>query len=182
MMAVQVHENFKNYEPPFNVSATVERLLSSVKAPYLTGLGAVVLTNAAAQSSDRTWRRGGRKWQAEESYGVYHRETQNQPPWIEVLIDNLLAEWPPVLLRLSVCQDLVIGTTLYHEIGHHIAAPIGGTRDRETAAEAWSRKLSRSHFRREYWYLAPAIMPARLTVRTLIRLRNTIRKMRSPKS
>jgi hypothetical protein len=94
-----------------------------------------------------------------------------------MLIDNVLAEWPSVLLRLGVFQDLAVASALYHEIGHHIDAHIGGRRERETSAEEWSRKLGRIHFRRRYWYLIPVVPPARLVVRVLIRARDAIRRI-----
>lgn len=181
-MPVQVHESYKEFAPRPDVVAAVNRLVSSIPSEYLVGLSSIVLTNAAAVPSDRTWRLGGQKWRPRESYSVYHRATRDAAPWIELIIDNLFAEWPPLLLRFKVVQDLVIGSTLYHEVGHHVDARIGGRRERESGADEWSRKLSRIHFRRKYWYLAPAILPARSLVRLLIRLRDAIRRRRIAKA
>lgn len=180
-MPVPLHENYKGYQPPLDVAAAVARLVASVPAEYLVGLSSIVLTNAAAAHSERSWRLKGEKWRSRESYGVYHRETRNAAPWIELLIDNVLAEWPSALLRFSVVQDLAIGSSLYHEIGHHLDACIGGRRERESGADKWSRKLSRMHFRQRYWYLTPVILPARSLVRLLIRLRDAVRRRRSTK-
>ncbi|HEY0156277.1 MAG TPA: hypothetical protein VGF28_03205 [Thermoanaerobaculia bacterium] len=91
-------------------------------------------------------------------------------------MDNVLSDSPPVLLRLPVFQDLALASTLYHEIGHHIASTVGGTHDREKAADEWSRTLARNHFRHRYWYLNPVVAPALRVVRLLIRLRDSIRR------
>lgn len=177
-MPVQVYENYKDFHPPLDISKAVKRLVATVPSEYLVGLGSIILTNAAGSHSERTWRRRGEKWHSHNSYGVYHRATAAAAPWIELMVDNILAEWPPVLLRVAVVQDLAVGPTLYHEIGHHLGACIGGRRERESGAETWSRKLSRKHFRQKYWYLRPAIAPARFLVRTLLRIRDTLRRSR----
>lgn len=41
------------YEPPFDVASTAQRILDSVPRKYLTGSGAIVLTNSGALSTKR---------------------------------------------------------------------------------------------------------------------------------
>jgi hypothetical protein len=175
-MPYEIHENYKEYRPPLNVRAAVTRLLRSVPPQNVPELGAIVLTNATAQRSTRTSRLGGRKWRPRESLGIYHGRTSSAAPWIELLIDNVLEGWPPGLLRFALFQDLAIASTLYHEIGHHMDACVGGRREPEASADEWAKKLGRIHFRRRYWYVVPAVVPARLVVRALIRARNAIRR------
>jgi hypothetical protein len=57
-------------------------------------------------------------------------------------------------LRRSIVQDLLIGRTLYHEVGHHIHRTRHPEyKDREAVANEWRDRLMGCHMRRRYWYL-----------------------------
>lgn len=125
---IEVHQNFKVYDPPRWVVATVERLL----------------TDSAAVGRGKTGRIKGRKYARNECRGFYHAERRGEPAWIELVVDNI--------------RDMIIGNVLYHEIGHHLHATIGSASSGgEESADDWSRRLNRVHFRKHYWYLRPVV-------------------------
>jgi hypothetical protein len=68
-----VQEAYKEYEPPTWVRPTVEGLLASVPAAYLSKVQAIVLTDAASQNLGKTQRMRGRKFDRRASRGFYHR-------------------------------------------------------------------------------------------------------------
>jgi hypothetical protein len=165
---ISIYENYKNYTPAKTVRRTIERLLSSVPTGHLAGLASVVLTNSQALGKGKTKRIRGRKYPENTCLGFYHAASQNSGAWIEVVIDNVTNTAPEICLRWKFLSDLIFSETLFHEIGHHLDATIGSpARTGEAAADEWSRRLRKRHFRRRYWYLLP-----------LLRLASTILKPR----
>ncbi|RPJ50859.1 MAG: hypothetical protein EHM23_34820 [Acidobacteria bacterium] len=155
---MQIVESYKNYVPDCRVRASVDRLLSAVPGGYLSGLQAVVLTNSARIERGKTRRYSGRKYCRSECRGRYHPGWKRGLPWIELVVDNIIATVPPVLLRIRVFADMAFGYTLYHELGHHLCETIGSLgRHDEDGANKWRTKLSRSFMRKHYWYLTPVL-------------------------
>jgi hypothetical protein len=151
-----VHESYRNYQPPPWIRPTVERLLAAIPAAHLSGLGAVVLTDAAAIGVGKTSRVAGRKYNRNTCLGFYQRKHRGTPASIEIVVDNAIAGWPTWVLALNLCRDLVLARVLFHELGHHLDATIGAAaRTGEAAAEDWRRRLGRRYFRRRYWWLRP---------------------------
>lgn len=78
----QVIESYKDYTPPIDAKAVVEKLLNHVPAKYLAGLGSVVLTNQTQLSHRRrrgkTWSRG-RKYRHADALGLYHQAWKGDP-------------------------------------------------------------------------------------------------------
>lgn len=139
------------YEPPFDVAATVEKMLETVPPKYLNGLSEIVLTNTAALP--RKLRRSmtksrGRKVRQAASAGLYFQPWNGRPAWIKIYVDNTLSAWERGLwLRLSYFREQVLGGVLFHEIGHHIHKTVRPEfREREDIADEWKIKLRRNQF------------------------------------
>ena len=149
-----VHENYRNYNPPQGVRSAIEKLLSAVPEEFQAGLVSVVLTNSDSVGKGKTRRVKGRKYRQRSCGGFYHPRHKGERPWIEVVVDNTLGDTPPLLLRIPLIRELMLAGTLFHELGHHLDATVGAPAPSgEAAAEAWRKRLSRSYFRKHYWYL-----------------------------
>ena len=161
----KVVEHYRDWTPPAAVRASVDRLLASTPDRYLIGLGAVVLTNSGALTGNR--RRGKtrsrrRKVALRECRGLYHQAHQGQPASIEVFVDNCVNRLPSRLRGISFLLDLELGSTLFHELGHHLhATQAREYAEAEDVADRWSRELLRPYIRRRYWWLRGVLLPAR---------------------
>lgn len=154
---VQIVENYKDYKPPTFVRRSIERMLRSVPDKYLAGLGAIVLTNTASFSrKDRRkkLKSRGRKVALRQSLGTYSRAWKGEKAWIELHVDNILETAPRISIVFPFIQDMILGDTLWHEIGHHIhKTQVPEFREREDVADTWLKKLRTEHLRKCYWYL-----------------------------
>lgn len=165
----EVTEFYRDYSPPVDATAVVHRLLPYVPQHYLRGLRRIVLMNASGLSHDRkrakTWSRK-RKTKVAEALGTYNQAWQGDPAWIQILVDNIVSQFPLFIWRVPFFRDLFFAETLYHEIGHHIHKTSRPEfREREDVAEQWERKLTKRFVFRKYWYLLPIIVPMGLAVR-----------------
>jgi hypothetical protein len=179
---VEVVESYGDSAPPVALRRTVEGLLSSLPQQYLLGLRAVVLTGHSTLNRSRrrsTTLSRGRKARVAESAGCYHSAAEGQAAWIELFPNNILAGVPPLLLKSQFLLDILVGSTLFHEFGHHLHATQSPEhREREDVADTWRRRLMRQHLEHHYWYLRPAVVPLRwLRVGRLLRW---FAKWRSP--
>lgn len=143
------------YVPPFDVGATVERMLDSVPPKYLNGLSEIVLTNTAGLS--RKQRRSvtksrGRKVKQAASAGLYFQAWKGRPAWIKIYVDNALKNWEKGFwLKLSFYREMLLGHILFHEIGHHIHATVRPEhRETEDVADVWKLRLERNYFRQRH--------------------------------
>ena len=167
-LKVEVIEAYNNYEPPFDVTKTIIRMLESIPPQYLVGLGSVVLTNKAALSSKRltsTTKSRKRKVRIADTRGLYHGGRGTESAWIELFVDSIYRKWTKGLwLKISLTQDVLLGNTLFHEIGHHIHyTKRPEFREREDVADDWSLKLGVryilkyhalvGYFVRSFWWL-----------------------------
>jgi hypothetical protein len=156
---IEITEAYRGFSPPLSVRRTVDDLLSRVPDKYLGGLRTVVLTNAGALTGSRKrsrTRARGQRIPVNRCRGLYHQRWDNEPAWIELFVDNILAGWPPWLLWMPFVRDTVIGETLFHEIGHHVHFnKVPEHREREDVADRWKRQIARTVMRRKYWYLVP---------------------------
>ena len=164
---IPIFENYKGYRPPRYAYPTIARLLSRLPTNYLSGLESVVLTNGLAIGKGRTGRVAGKKYPRSECHGFHHPKKGGEQAWIEIVVDNIVAHWfaPGILRFLAYTppfRDMAFARAVYHEVGHHMDCTIGAPAPSgEAAAEAWMTKLSRSYFRRRYWYLVPFLAPVR---------------------
>lgn len=150
--------NFSGYEPPFDVSSTVQHLLDSVPEKYLAGLSAVVLTNAGALPRKRrnnTIRTRQRKARLGSAAGLYHPAAKGNRAWIEIFVDNTLSGWEKgLLLRVPFIREGKLSDVLFHEIGHHIhrtARP--EYREKEDVADVWKVRLQRNYHKQRYGWI-----------------------------
>lgn len=153
-----IREFYNDFVPPNYVRKLVANLISSVPAEYLQGLDCVVLTNQSGHP--RRYRLGkvtSRKRRVPQSrvFGRYYRAHHGKRAWIELFVDNLsraIALHP----LTPFIRTAVFGHVLFHEIGHHIEATIRPEfREKEDAADSWSKKLGRIYFRERYHFPRP---------------------------
>jgi len=155
------------YVPPFNVSATVEKLLDAVPARFLNGLSEIVLTNATGLP--RKLRRGvtksrKKKVRTAEARGLYYQQWNGRPAWIKIYVDNTLRGWERgPWLRLNFFREMLLSDVLFHEIGHHIHKTVRREfREREDVADDWRIRLRRQQFASQHpiqWALLSAFKP-----------------------
>jgi hypothetical protein len=159
---MKITTNFGTYRPPFNVSHSVTRLLASVPAEYLIGLGEIVLTSTECLPRSRrrsVTKSRGRKVRIVTVRGLYHAAWQGKDARIEIFVDNSLDGMSRTWwLKLPLLREIVIADVLFHEIGHHIHATRRPEhREKEDVAEYWKYKLEARFFRKEYWWLVPFV-------------------------
>jgi hypothetical protein len=146
------------YVPPFDVVASVEKMLDSVPPKYLNGLSEIVLTNTSGLP--RKLRRSvtksrGRKLRQAEARGFYYQAWNGRPAWIKIFVDNTLIHWHVWFWsRHSFTRDIPMGDILFHEIGHHIHATLRPEhREREDLADDWKDRLRANYFRNRHPWL-----------------------------
>jgi hypothetical protein len=149
---LQVVEQYRDWEPPISLVPVVQSLLFTLPPRYLLGLKTVVLTNASGLN--RTRRRSKtrsrqRKVKVVDVLGLYHPARRENPPWIELFIDNIFKSEPDTVYRIPYWRDWILMHTLYHELGHHIHAyQAPEFRDKEDIAEDWAETLAAKQYRR----------------------------------
>jgi len=122
---IPLYENYKDYQAPRFVCGTMVSLISWLPEQYVSGLRSVVLTNSKALGKGKTRRVGGRKHKLNTCLGFYHPQSTREAPWIEIVVDNIIARMPPVLRWLPFVRKLEFASTLFHEVGHHLDYTIG---------------------------------------------------------
>jgi hypothetical protein len=170
---VEIVEHYRDWQPPSRVRSVVEDLLGATPSHYLRGLRSVVLTNSGSLTGPR--RRGKtrsrqRKVAVSRCLGLYHGAWRGQPAHIEIFVDNCLAPLPVRLRRVAIFQELQLGPTYFHEIGHHIHSTVAPEHcEREDVADRWSRQLFRAYFRQRHGFLRAALVVARPFLRLWLR-------------
>ena len=156
---IPIREIYRNWRPPLNVAKLTRRLLASVPSKYVRGLDCVVLTNLSGQPRrhrlGKTTSRGRRVPQS-QVLGRYHQKWKGQPPWIELYVDQILRSWSKWSLWIPFARDVALGSTLFHELGHHVHLFIRPEyREKEDVADDWGKKFMGHFLRRRHWYLIP---------------------------
>ncbi len=147
----KVVEDYREYRAPEWVRGVVECLLTTVPPGQLQQLGCVTLRDSAGMPSGKTRRVRGRKHRVADCRGFYRGAFAGQSASIEIVVDNVLRNYPTLLLRFDLVREIVLGGVLYHEVGHHLDATIGAPAPGgEAAADAWSTRLLRSHILKEH--------------------------------
>jgi hypothetical protein len=157
-MEVRIVEAYKEYEPPFDATKAVRKLLEAVPEKYLRELDCVVLTNLNALSRKQrlgTLKSRKRRVPKLRIRGLYHGKWQGKPPWIEIRVDKAIALVPKALAWIPLVRELSIAEVLYHELGHHIHLYVRPEhREKEDVADDWRRKLSGNYVRKRYGWVA----------------------------
>jgi hypothetical protein len=151
---VLVVEQYRDWQAPVALRASIESLLALAPDNYLHGLATVVLSNTEGLPHAR--RRGmtrarNRKVSVTATDGLYHHAEKNQPAWIELFVDNIIRRLPLWAWRFGPFRDIELGSVLFHELGHHIHnTQMREFREPEMVAEDWARKLTLQCFQRKY--------------------------------
>ena len=132
-------------------------VLRSVPDEYLEGLNQIVLTDADGLNRVRRrkkTRHRGKTKNSKEAIGIYHQAWQGQKAYVELFVDNIVAQCPKVM-KISPLRNLVFADVLFHEIGHHIHLTRTKVyREREEVADEWMHRLGAAYLKRK-WYLRP---------------------------
>ena len=91
---VEISESYRESGHQKWMRSTVERLLDSLSPELLTGLGTIVLTDAASISPGKTHRARGLKHDGNTCLGFYHPRTRGETAWIELVGDNIVGGLP----------------------------------------------------------------------------------------
>ena len=160
MNDIVVEKFYKDYSPSFDPEPLIRRMLAEVPEVYLSGLEKIVLTTASKRSRKerrRRIRRRGRVMTGEEALGLYYRPWQGRQAYIELNIDKLEEQIKPVRripLVGSFVRHLLIASTLYHEIGHHIHRTKRlEFREPENIADRYSGYYTVKYLRGKFWYV-----------------------------
>lgn len=153
--SIDIVESYKVWEPTTNARKAVESVLRSVPDEYLTGLNRIVLTDAAGLNRTRRrkkTRHRGQTRNSREAIGNYHQAWQGQKAYIELFVDNIVAQCPKAM-KIAALRDLVFADVLFHEIGHHIhMTQTKVYREREDVADEWIHRLGKTYLRGK-WYV-----------------------------
>lgn len=159
---LKILEQYQDYSPPIRVNEAVRLLVRHIPEEHLKGLHKIVLTNSASVLSSIKGKQisEGRRFRPADCLGLYSNGH------IFLVLDHILSFYPETLLLVPMIKTLVIGETLYHEVGHHIHSleQPGYRANREVFADEWKDKLLTAFFTRRYWYLAA---PLRAYVRLI---------------
>jgi hypothetical protein len=172
-MKVKINEAYRDYNPPFDATSVVRRLLKPVPDKYLVGLDCIVLSNFSGLSRDRRiGKLVSRKRRVSKSrtLGYYRREWHGQPAYIELYVDKI-AEYIKVERGptwIPAFRDVCFGLVLYHELGHHAHRVVRPEyREREDVADDWARKFTKNFMWKRYWYLRPLFLLANRVYRMI---------------
>jgi hypothetical protein len=177
--AVRIVEAYRDYQPPFDATKLVGKLLVTVPDKYLRGLDCILLTNASGLArKDRL----GRVWSRKRKFGKalvlgrYHGSSRNSLPYIELRVDKIAVGLRrTAFLGITLLREVAFGHILFHEIGHHIHHTIRPqSEEKEDRADAWAGKLNGNFVRQHYWYVLPVLIPG-LKVYKFLRRKNWIR-------
>lgn len=155
-----IHEGYRNYAPPANVAKNIHILLAYVPTKFLSGLGAIVLTNVSGLSRKRRLERTTGGSPIAHVRGLYYEHWKDQPARIEIFVDRTLEELPKILRGIGFFQNMVFSEVLYHEIGHHIHTLPQykfKSRNKEVFADKCRERLIGRLYRKHYWHLRPII-------------------------
>lgn len=181
---VDLVESYINYEPPFPVAPIIHDLLKCVPEKYLTGLDCIVLTNASGQPRHERRKKvpsRNHKTTLIDALGFYQPAPHGQKPYIELYVDNILANWRPpkgILERAARCyfSHSRFAKVLYHELGHHIhETKRPEHREPENVAETYTRQLMRRFRVRRAHILVFSVSAALISPRLWTRIVHLLR-------
>jgi hypothetical protein len=158
-VTVRVVELYASYRLAFDCTEAVRRLLASLPSEQLRGLDAVVLRDRASLTTQER-RRG-----LAGCRGVYVRRRRGRPPHVELLVDNIFAEWPRWVAYVPILRAEILYQVLFHELAHHRLDRRSPWEARsEARADHLGRVLARASFRRRH----PRLLPVARMLRTLV--------------
>lgn len=156
---MKISESYKSYRPPADIVPCVRRLLASIPEHHHKSLESIHLTDSASIGRGKTQRVQGKKHVRRQCLGFYHPAYLNGRAWIELTVDQILKDIPPILARRAFVQDALVSSTLFHEIGHHIEySSKAANRASENKAEERKRQFKKQYMRKHYWWLRPPVL------------------------
>ena len=160
-MELEIIEEYKNYEPPFDVRWYVEKLLDSVDEKYKKKLRYVVLTNKETLSTRRhrqKFKVKGRKTDMKHVLGLYHT-LNDKTGSIELFMDDIIPQEEDFVLRFGLIRAHIIGKVLFHELGHHVHANFKPKHeDKEIMADQWQKDFWKNYVRKNHFILKIVVL------------------------
>ncbi len=160
VIVIEIVEAYKDWQPPMNARKAVTAVVSSVPDEYLIGLRRIIMTNATGLNRSRRRKKTkhrGQTRRSKEALGNYHQSWQGQPAYIEIFVDNIIAQCPRAM-RMPPIRDALFSDVVFHEIGHHVHMTRAREfREREEVADDWALRIGRHYFRTMAWYLIPLV-------------------------
>lgn len=152
-LGVGIHEVCGAGPAGIDLKGSVARLLREVPEGTALGLGSINLRGAGNLTRRERLKRQKRR-SGGALLGTYYKATPKAAASIDLFVDEICRDFPPILLRIPLILDTKVGSVLYHELGHHVDSRTKpGVRSGESAAETWRRKQFGEFLRRRYWYL-----------------------------
>lgn len=153
-------DNYKNYTPPAFVHDSINRLLSGIPQKNLIGIKSIILTDVESMTSDRRKDNIKDIKKGQKTLAFYSHKTKSKPAYISLYIDRIIGDYRGWGYRFHFVQDLIIGSILYHEIGHHIHySKIPEYQEKEKVAKKWTKHLGGKYFWKHYWYFMIFLYP-----------------------
>lgn len=157
---IEIVKAYKDWQPTVNARKAVKTVLSSVPDEYLVGLRRIIMTNATGLNRSRRRKKTKHRGQtrmSKEALGNYHQSWQGQPAYIEIFVDNIIAQCPRAM-RVPPIRDALFSDVIFHEIGHHVHTTRAREfREREEVADDWALRIGSRYFRTRAWYLIPLV-------------------------
>ena len=172
----EIRQSFKSYQPPGGLTESMEKLLSILRADETSAIDAIVLTDAESIGKGRTKRVRGRKYAQRDCLGFYHPAGRYNTAWIQIVVDNVFAGVPRFAQARPLVREILLGHTLYHEVGHHLQRThheAGG----EIPAERWAKRLSRRFVEEHYRWLLLLARPVVRMYRLARRVGRGVRRL-----
>lgn len=161
----RVLEHYGSVQSRTKLRGAVERMLSHLPRGYFARFGHVTLRDAGSLTRNERAKRE-KAGPSKHLLGTYYGPTSRQPAHIDLFVDAIFDGRSKLLVNIPPVRDVLLGRTLYHELGHHIQRVVRPEhRDPEEVAEEWRRRLLRTYFRKTYWYLFPVLWPVTLLAR-----------------
>ena len=151
-MRIPIYEDYGADKTTTKLSGLVSHLLATVPAEYLRGLHHVTLTSFWGGNREvrkRAHRSRGRKVRAGRASGLYTPRQSGSEACIVLYVDILLKQMHTWWSWLRPVREIIVGQTLFHELGHHVHHTIGREyREKEDVADEWCYALLFHHIQR----------------------------------
>ena len=152
-MAVNIIVNISNTRTSSRVGKYIRRLVNVIPGEHLIGLEKIIITD-----DNRDARFKGRV------AGLYQPKHQNEKPYIVISYSTLFSDIPAIIRSLPFFFKLTLGSTLFHEIGHHYHHQLkhGITKSNR---EEFAREYRKKMLGKAFWGWRIIIRPLAMVLR-----------------
>ena len=141
---------------PFDVEASVRKLLHKIPNEHLLGLAAIILVDQVTHKRNK------------KSGGLYLQKKGQDPAKIEIAIDSIYKGVPKFIFFLPFIVKFMLANVLFHEIGHHYMHHTHGVTKREE--ENFAEKYRKQMLKRTFFWWRLLLLPLSPLIRWLNRI------------